>query len=83
MTRILERPYAAVCIRQLKPQGKVYTLDTEKVEPIVFLAPGTELVELKDGARILDEDGNEIRPEHRFYRTAGTIFTYHTVADML
>ena len=65
------------CVRVKQDRSKYI------VQPgITFMKPGTLLRELKNGEKIVDEEGNEIEPSGRFLITAETIFPNHLVTDI-
>lgn len=48
---------------------------------LCYIKPGTRVLE-RPNAKIIDEDGNEVKPDGKFLWSAETIDPFHLVIDM-
>ena len=60
------------------PGRRKYTVTNE----IVFMKADTEFIEIENSDLVVDLDGNPVKPDGRFWRTASTIDPYHVIVDM-
>lgn len=80
-TQYLTRDYVGVrCRFATKPIR--YILDPDDKEPIFVVKAGEEVVELEPEVGVFTEEGKQIQPEGRFFRTVRTINPYHAILDI-
>lgn len=78
--RDLDRDRACVTVEKIKSKGKpTYRLLTG-AENVGLLPRSTKVMELK--GTIIDENGDEIHAEGRFFITVETIDPFHLVVDI-
>jgi tRNA A58 N-methylase Trm61 len=77
LDRTIGRPRVCVKVKRIGRSRKY-----EIQEGIHVLKPDTVVTDLPESWKIVDADGNEVRPTGRFVITVDTIDPYHLVADL-
>lgn len=82
-TRHLARNYAAVrCKVMFRPLRYIIDSDNPNYPAVFSMAAGEEIVELDPEVKVYTQEGEEVRPEGKFFRSTGTINPYHAILDI-
>lgn len=80
LSQFLQNPRAAVrCTHAFRSKRYVVTQGENSV---CVLKAGCQIVALNDDEIVTTEDGEQLKPQGRFYITAETIDPYHLLLDI-
>ena len=75
---VLQKPWAGAKAKRVR---KKYILQ-EGIENLFVVKAGTRIYRLEDDIKVVTEDGEELHPTGRFYRTCETIDPFHAILDI-
>lgn len=77
----LTRDYAAVRCRLVYRPPR-YIVEPDEKNPVFLISAGSAVTEIPAETKVVTENGEEVFPTGRFFRTVETINPYHAVLDI-